>query len=534
MKNEKSKLVRRAGCPSCHSSGRDKHADNLAVYDDGHSFCFRCNHYIPPAGREALDAKCTYEFLPWRGVTADAFRVYNVLTKVDPEGRPTSLGFTYPNGDVKVRLLDDKLFYYNKNSTEPGGLFGRDRFAAGSHKYVVITEGELDAISYHQCLGKVPVVSVSSASSAYRDCSFDREYLNSFDRIYLAFDNDAAGREAMATVSKLFDYDKTFHVRFSNRKDANDYLRSGEVTELYNIWANAKKYLPESLASSFAEFDKIISEEPKWGIPYPFPTLTEMTYGIRTGESVLITAQEGVGKTELMHAIEYQVLKETDHNVGAIFLEELPQRHLQALAGIHLKAPVHLPDSGFTKDQVRTALRELIRKDERLHVHLHFGTDDPDVLLDDIRFLVTARGCRVVLFDHVSLAASGLSEQDERRFLDRFVTKVEMMVKSLDFAFIMVSHVNDNHQTRGSRYIGKIADTRIDATRDLLSSDDVVRNTTRLVISKNRYGMQTGFAGNIVFDPLTYTMREAANDNGEGNAIANKNRPRTQEMVQAA
>lgn len=34
-------------CPKCAEQGKDKHQDNLAVYDDGHSWCFSCGYYEP-------------------------------------------------------------------------------------------------------------------------------------------------------------------------------------------------------------------------------------------------------------------------------------------------------------------------------------------------------------------------------------------------------------------------------------------------------------------------------------------------------
>ena len=34
-------------CPNCRSKGKDKHKDNLAVYDDGHTYCFSCGTYTP-------------------------------------------------------------------------------------------------------------------------------------------------------------------------------------------------------------------------------------------------------------------------------------------------------------------------------------------------------------------------------------------------------------------------------------------------------------------------------------------------------
>lgn len=507
-------------CPNCPSS------DAYHLYADGSGYCFSCNNYT-----KGNDLEYTYEFLPYCGINKDTLKFYDVRTKIDKEGKPLSVGFRYPWGDVKVRWLDRKEFYWEKNdeATElkGPGLFGRDKFGAGSNDAITITEGEKDALSLNQVIRR-PVVSVRSASSAMGDCSAEREWLSSFSRIYLCFDNDAAGREATRCVAKLFDFNKIYVVKL-RRKDANEHLVAGEDVELLNTWLNAKKYKPDNIVSSLDEFKKILKETNVKGIPYPFQTLTEMTYGLRTGESVLITAPEGVGKTEFMHAIEHQLLKETQENVGAIYLEEPKKRHLQALAGLELRQPVHLPDCPCTEDQVASALEAVVQKDNRLHVYSHFGSDDPELVLDTIRYLVTSCGCSRIMFDHITMAISGLAGEDERRGLDHLSTRLEMMVKELDFGLIIVSHVNDLGQTRGSRYISKIADIRIDLKRDLLNPDALERNTTYLTVSKNRFCGRTGPAGRIVFDPFTYTYREetidarhhstkgeVANDNNRG------------------
>jgi len=501
-----SKVVEdRLPCPHCNSS------DAYHVYDDGHGYCFSCK-YHSASKREA--SEYTYQYLPWRGILASTYQAFDAKTKVDSTGKPVSIGFRYPCGNIKVRPLESKDFYWQKSDPMIGtrpGLFGRDKFAEGSRKYVTITEGELDALSLYQVLGAYPVVSVQSASTARRDCTADHAWLNSFERIYLAFDNDEAGREARDSVAKLFDYNKVFVVKFSNRKDANEYLQAGEAEELRRIWWNSKKYLPETVISDFSDFRKILQEPLEKGVPYPFPTLNEMTYGIRRGEVVLLTAQEGIGKTELMHAIEYQLLKETDDAIGAIFLEEPKQRHLLAVAGAELQRPVHLPDYNRPTNEVISALEAAIRVDGRLHIYSHFGSDDPAVLLDTIRFLVSARSCVYVLLDHISMVVSGLAGEDERKALDYISTQLAMMVKSLNFSLIIVSHVNDEGQTRGSRFISKIADIRIDANRYILSPDPVIRNTTYLNITKNRFSGKTGPCCAIVFDPDTWTFKEEGN-----------------------
>jgi twinkle protein len=465
-------------------------------------------------GRPHSSDTSTYEYLPHWNISEDTFRAYETRTKVDSNGKPVSVGFRYPNGDIQARRLDVKQFYWVKSgSNDKHGLFGEDKFAAGSHKWVIVTEGAKDALSAWQVL-RIPSVSVVSASSAVLDCVNSRSYLNSYERIYLCFDGDTPGREATERVAKLFDYDKVWDVKLTKHKDANEFLQAGEADEFRNIFYNSKRYLPEKIISGLDEFDTLLETEPTVGVSYPFHSLTEKTKGIRLGESVLITAQEGVGKTELLHAIEYKLLAETDANIAAFFLEELPRRHLQALAGIHLGRAVHLPESGCTSYQVRQALRDTIKTDERLFVYTNFGSDDPEVLLDTIRFLVAGRDCRYVLLDHLSMVVSGLSTEDERRKLDYLSTKLEMMVKELNYALIIVSHVNDLGQTRGSRYISKVADVRIDAARDIAAETDVARRTLHLSISKNRPAWQTGHAGSYVYNPLTCSYSEtAANDN---------------------
>ncbi len=510
-------------CPDCGSS------DALCTYDDGHSYCYSCLNYTPPNGQREDVIGFSYQYTPYRGVDREVFQFFDALTKVNSEGKPVSIGFKYPNNSYKIRLLDKKGFY-SQGEIGKASLYGRDKFAASPRRSITITEGELDALSLYQVL-RSPVVSVKSAATASTDAGMERSWLNEFERIYLAFDGDEAGRRAAASVAKLFDPNKVFDVRFPGgvRKDANDYLRNGERDELAQLWHNSKRYLPEQIISSFDEFEKIIKESPKKGVSYPWPTLNYMTYGIRTGESVLLTAQEGVGKTEVMHGILHNLLTETNDAVGSIFLEEPKKRLLQAIAGIDLKRPVHLPDSGVSDSDTLEAVRRVVQTDDRLHVYSHFGSDDPEVILDTIRFLVSARLCRYILLDHITMVVSGLGGDNERRALDYLSTRLEMMVKELDFALIIVSHVNDEGLTRGSRNISKVADIRVDLHRDIKSADPVIRRTTHLTISKNRFSGRTGPAGTLLFDPATYTLSEdigygameatAVNDNHRGTSL---------------
>lgn len=435
---------------------------------------------------------------------------YGVKTKVDQDGKPVSLSFDYPNGSSKVRLFDKKEFY-SVGEISKAGLFGRNLFDPLAHKSITITEGELDALSAYQML-QCPCVSVSSASSGLRDCTRDFGWLRDFERVYLCLDSDGPGRDCASQIAKLFEYGKVFDVRLTKHKDANAYLQAGEETEFRNIWHSAKKFLPETIKSSLSDFKSIVESESEVGVPYcAFQPLTEMTYGIRTGQSILVTAQEGVGKTEFLHAIQYGVLANTDWKVAGLFLEETPKRHLQALAGIHLGRPVHLPDSGCSTAEVSAAVSNLLQVDDRLYIDVQFGSTNVTDLLANIRFLVAGCGCRLVFLDHISVAVGALEGDDQRRALDQFFTQAETMVKELDFALVVVSHVNDYGQTRGSRWGGKMADIRIDLSRDVGNGSNVLD----IYVSKNRFAGKTGHAGSYSFNPINRSYNLiASNDNG--------------------
>lgn len=481
-------------CPSCTSS------DAYAEYDDGHGFCYSCNLYESKYKRDNVDY--SYQYLPWRSVTRESFEFYGVKTKCEQDGKPISLSYPYPNGATKVRLLDTKDFY-STGEISKAGLFGQQLFDPLAHKSVTICEGELDAISAYQILG-TPCVSVSSASNGLRDCTRSFDWLRGFETIYLALDNDAPGRSASASIARLFDYGRVKDVRLLKHKDANEYLQNGEIAEFRSIWYSAKNFMPEGIKSSVADFKSILEAQPTSGMPYgPFGPLTDMTYGIRTGETVLVTAQEGVGKTEFLHGLEYDLCTRGTR-VGGFFLEETPQRHLQSLAGIHLRRPVHLPDSGVTMGEVSNAIGEILPQDDLLFMDTEFGSHDIEHLLGTIRFLVVGCDVRVVILDHVSVAVSGLEGDQQRIALDKFFTQAETMVKELDFSLIVVSHVNDYGQTRGSRWGGKMADIRIDLVRDVANGSNVLD----VYVSKNRFCGRTGHAGSYEFNAYTrqYTL----------------------------
>ena len=494
-------------CPNdkCNSS------DAYCEWDNGHGHCFSCGYHKYPKGDKISNV--SRQYVPHRGLSRNTLRIYNILTDVVNDV-PKYHNFFYSSNNLKVRNANEKRFFVRQKdkindpySKHP--LYGMNVFPKGSSDTIFLTEGEYDAASVYEMVG-LPAVSVKSATSAKRDCSQAYDYLNSFKKIYLAFDNDGPGKEAEKSVASLFDHKKVYIVPLSPYKDANDYLTKKAQDKFRNLYRYAKRYMPDGVVSTYNEIERILNRKRKQSAAsYPFKTLQEMTYGLRLGEIVLISGDEGIGKTEFVRALECNVLRTEESNIAVLHLEEDEERVVQGIIGNELKFPIHLPDCGVDIEEQLQAYKRLTKREERLHIYSHYGTDDPDNIIDLVRFLVTACDCKFVFLDHISMIITGLGvNNDKRNMLDYLVTRLSVMAKEQDFCFVFIAHTNDDGQIRDSRYPSKIANTHIRLERDLEHPDPVQKSITKMTLFKNRFGAKTGEAGQLIFDPISFTLME--------------------------
>jgi twinkle protein len=292
-------------------------------------------------------------------------------------------------------------------------------------------------------------------------------------------------------------------------KDANDYLTKGKQEEFVKCWWNSKGFKPKGIINSNDEVFKVLSQEGTGAIAtFPFPTLNEMTGGIRSGDVLLFTALEKVGKTSIMRAIEHHLIKTTDYNIAIIHLEEKEKKSIEGLISYELGVPVQREDSNVSLEEKVEAYKKLVKVDNRVHYYTHFGSDDPDVILDVLRYLVNVCHCKFVFLDHITMIVTGSEEDDQTRKLDYLSTRFAMLVKELDFTLFLVSHVNDHGQTRGSRNISKTASLIVHMDRDIEAENYDKRNTTKLIVRGNRDFHESGPAGYLWFDAKDYTVKE--------------------------
>ena len=521
-------IKRHQPCPDCGSS------DALSLYTDG-TYCFSCKRGKKPDELEdeeeyeedtkqmpstpQLKATGVVKEIPDRNISKFTCAKYNVM--IDDEGK-----HIYPYYNADTEHVASKIRTPHKNFRIEGdvtdvGLFGQHLFKSGG-KYITLVEGELDALATHQIFDcKWPVVSIrSGAAGSCKDIEANYEYLMSFDNIIICFDNDKAGKLYAKKASELLSPKaRIMRMRY---KDACEYLENYEIEEFKSDWWNAEIYTPDGIVAGEGLWQKMLEGPMQSVVDYPFAGINKLTYGIRPSELVTVCAGTGTGKSSFLREIIYHIFKNTEDNIGLMFMEESVRTTAESLMSLHLNKLLHLPTTATTDEEYKDAFDQTLGT-SRFFFFDHFGSNTIENIISRIRYLVRALGCRFIVLDHISiLVSSQENSMDERRTIDACVTKLRTVVQELGITLFMVSHLRrpstGSHELgsatvslsdlRGSHSIGQLSDIVIGLERNGQADCGVERNTTITRVIKNRFSGITGPSGDLLYDTETGRMQE--------------------------
>ena len=407
----------------------------------------------------------------------------------------------------KLRFADkDEGMPWLGDGREPP-LFGQ-WLPVKATRRVVVTEGEIDALSISQATGnKWPVVSIPLGCKDARKAFLrSREWLNQFDEVVICFDMDEVGQEAAEECARVVTPGKASLVSLP-LKDANEMLTAKRADELVNATFSAKPYRPSGLVS-FSDIKEDMKKPVEMGLPWFLPSLTKMTYGRRTGEIYFLGAGTGIGKTDLLtQQINFDAV-DLNEPVGLFFYEQQPQETGKRLAGKHAGKRFHIPNDPeggpeWTPEELTEAIEAL---DTRGNITFFdsFGATDWDLTKDTIRFLAHSNNTKIFYIDHLTALAA--AEEDERKGLERITAEMGSLVKELDIILIVVSHLatpeGKPHEEggrvmirhfKGSRAIGFWGHYMFGLERDQQHENPEMRSISTLRVLKDRYtGNATG------------------------------------------
>jgi len=417
------------------------------------------------------------------------------------------------------KLVGQKIRYADKRFEVRGeliGLYGQHLWRDGGRR-VIVTEGEVDALSVSQAFGnKWAVVSVPhGAGSAKNHVAQALDWLERYDEVVFMFDMDDSGRKGATECAALLTPGRA-KIAELPLKDPNDMLVANRAKEICQATFEARDYRPDGIIGANELWDKITEVNNVESQPYPYQTLNDMTHGLRRGELVTVCAGSGIGKSLFCREAAYSLLQ-AGETVGYIALEESVRRTALGIIGLHENKPLHL-EKDVHHEALRPAFEETVGNG-RFYTYDHFGSCDSDNLLNRIRYLCKGLDCKWIFLDHLSIVVSGFDGDDERRLIDNTMTRLRSLVEETQCGMVLVSHlkrpqgagheegaVTSLAHLRGSHAIPQLSDMVIGLERNQQSESDA--NQTRIRVLKNRFSGETGLATTLFFDQKTGRLNE--------------------------
>lgn len=564
-----SNVIEREQCPVCASRGQDTSRDNLAVYDDGHKYCYSCQHYENGKMNKMIDSKpnTTNNGLRFLSGNISAigerrinektarFYDYQVLTS---QGKRVEIASFFNDGKVVSQKLrgPNKVFQW-RGETSNSPLWGQHLWKSKKGKRLVITEGEIDCMTVSQLLdNKWPVVSLpNGAAGAERAIRDNLEFVSSYEEVVLMFDQDDAGQDASKKVAELLPPGKC-KIAMLPYKDPNECLLNNAGKAVIQAMWEAQQYSPDEIL----HVSKVANTEAMDNVrvyPFPFDNLSEFLLGQRSGEITLWASGTGSGKSTILREVIHHHLEE-GRSVGAIMLEESPQETVDDIVSLILNKPVR----AIRAKKIMNDLRLKLGKDpididviddltdeeyanarshlesSSLYVYDHLGNSGLQNLCARIEFMAVSLNVDVIVIDHITAAAAGLlstqSDYDggssERLLIDNIMKELRALVSRTRVRIDVVSQLKKTNKAyeegdritlqdlRGSGSLASVPNTVIALERDRQNPDSRIANTTIVRVLKNRLTGKSGIATCLYFDHGTGRLREldfAMNDEGQ-------------------
>jgi replicative DNA helicase len=258
-------------------------------------------------------------------------------------------------------------------------------------------------------------------------------------------------------------------------------------------------------------------------VPFP-PFMQELNDmfvgGLPLGHIVNIAADTGIGKTTLVNELIKFWVFNSPHLVGIVSMELDAGQYGEVLLSQHIGKKLSLISSTEDKleyiksDRVKAMADELFKNGDEPRFYLLDNRDGSvEEIQDIVEELVVACGCKIIVLDPLQDILDGLTNEEQAVFMKW----MKGFIKSHGVTFVLINHMRktpagqngaDSEQNiMGSSTIIKSASGNILLKRDKMAEDPVVRNTTEILVSKNRICGLTGPAGAVYYNNETHRLQ---------------------------
>lgn len=543
------KHVKNFACPKCSQTGRGTSA-SLYVADDGsyNWSCHECrkggkgdptdmsNEQSTSTTRGFASFKLTREevqtyptaALTSRGIREDTVKKFNVKVGYNETTGEVDTHY-YPYyikkelAGYKVRKLP-KEWLNSVGSIKGVDPFGWHRLKGG--KRLIITEGEIDALTVYQTLSdhckdrgypnEPQVVSLATGAEVKTLIQTKEKELKKYAEIILCFDMDEKGKQAVQDFAVAFDTDNVKIMQLPE-KDANETLLELGEKPIIDAFYDAK---PPELGGmvSLKDCFEMAYEADEIGLDYPWENMTKQSGGNKAPEIFILMSGTGAGKTDITTEIVRYMATVHELDVAFYSLEMSLQKSAKRLVG---KQVGRKSLSGTSAEQMQKDREDSKALLERIKFYdIKQGMLDADHLIYLMRQQAALHGTKVHIIDNLTQLTSG--SKDEKTIIDKFIKDLKDLAERYDLRVFLIVHLNRNsNQTigfeagariglehlYGSGGPAKWADTVLALERNQYHSDEDIRNVTICRWLKDRNGGEsTGKTFALKYDHDTGTL----------------------------
>ena len=468
------------------------------------------------------------KYKPFRGISAKTCQLYH-YEHGEYFGKPAHLAaINDVNGNFlahKVRKLETKGFAWQPQQpkNKKTQLFGQ-HIGGGNH--LVITEGEVDAMSVHEAyLGRVdaPVAVSTTNGSSYADITANLQYILTFDKITVFPDCDSAGQKGVQALMKELSKAApriTFVQSLGKYKDANEALQDDQQELIRDSIKAAIRWSPAEVVNASDLVEATLNPSSDKGLQLAWNGWNKHTEGMKPGECWLIAGGTGIGKSLFTRSMALWLCR-SGHKVAYIGLEEEATTTLERMISEQMGQQYHLWGKNkrqAEKPRVREATKEFATN---LLLMKGFDCDNFSTFVDNVTHYVCSEECKVVFLDHFSLLADGIAlNVDQRRAIDKAIKELKALAMRLEFTFVVVCHLSRSQgfgatheeggepklsELRGSHSLAQIPDYIWMLSRNPLGEQP---NVTSCWLKKNRIKGEVGMFSELEFDPNTCRFTE--------------------------
>jgi twinkle protein len=512
-------------CPQCKKQGGDTSGDNLIVYTDG-AKCFACGytergHSVPVVAEEpkVLPFEQIHDYsIPSRGIREKTCKFAGAGQSLTTN----KIIFSYKDYKgveiaQKVRTEDKRFYTAGHSIAMP--LYLQWLWEPNDKLGVVITEGEMDALSILEVQGcKWPVVSLpNGAGSASASIKRHIKWLQGFKHVTLAFDNDPVGQKAVEDCVELFEPGKVKVANWLHVKDANDALMSDKFdgkAHVDTVLLRAQTYRPDKIVTVQDVRERILTTT-EVGVSWPWPSMTNLTRGVRMQELTVLMGPASVGKTTLSLECVHHMAFKHGMKCGIMSFEQSVEETYQALCGMQINKPLLDPATHWEPSEIEEPLDKL---NNVVYTCDNMAPKSFDDIKQWIRYFSIALGCKFLLIDNLS-NISVTFDRDEVRGIQKAMVAMFDLTRMLDTHILLMCHVTDHNKSgktfeegkslrlsdaRGSDAIGHHCTALFGAERNALADDVMERNQlTMRCLKMRKIGPSRGKSFNLTYQPQT-------------------------------